>query len=289
MSQALNNDVLAELFSSLTLVDIDPYLFAGAVRWQIALAWALLLCLALLTKRTTLFLIPLSLVAVLGQTYYDLEKLPVWLARLINTKNRKAFWTYVIGLYGDLDAATLVAVLLHDGLSRHWWDVPQRLGELLSPRTYTQTPVSDYAGFVLLGFASFWANFGWMNIPLDAGWYLVLALFSLFAMAGGIRGAVRVWRHRQEENSRWRVWGVCILAVILIVTQALVSMVVRQMPFQGRYLYPAIVPMVLCFVWGFFEWIPKKYHLAVLGVWVMWWIAFDWLSLFTYILPYFYG
>ena len=67
------------------------------------------------------------------------------------------------------------------------------------------------------------------------------------------------------------------------------SMLSRQRPPQGRYLFPALVPISLCFTWGVFEWVPRRYHRLSVGLGLGWWVALDLIGVFGYALPYFYG
>mgnify|MGYP000585145236 CR=1 FL=1 len=183
----------------------------------------------------------------------------------------------------------ITAALLYDGMTRHWWDVPARIAQLWQADRYTAQAFNKYGLWSLLTFASFWGNFGWMNIPLDVGWYVSLAVVSLMLMVGATRAALRAWRNRRQNYPKYRAIGFCVSAVLLVLAQSGASMIVRQMPPQGRYLFPAMLPIALGFAWGLFEWIPVKYHRLGLGAAALGLIALDSACLFGYVLPYFYG
>jgi len=95
--------------------------------------------------------------------------------------------------------------------------------------------MSSYLLFGLLTFASFWANFGWMNVPLDPAWYGILAVFSVVAYLGlGLR-ILRETRCSGEQTlfrERWQkgAFLVLLLASLLICVQTSVPMVVLGAP-----------------------------------------------------------
>jgi len=182
-----------------------------------------------------------------------------------------------------------VGVLLYDGTTRHWWDLPYRIGQLFQLDRYSTDAFSDYLVWALLCFASFWGNFGWMNIPLDIAWYAGLAGLTVAAILGALRGSRRVWLERKRNPAKYCAVKLCALAVLLALAQSGASMIARQMPPQGRYLFPAMVPIALGFAWGLFEWIPVRYHGVGLSAIVAGLIVLDLASLLGYVLPYFYG
>ncbi|NIO72172.1 MAG: hypothetical protein GTN71_24885, partial [Anaerolineae bacterium] len=161
---------------------------------------------------------------------------------------------------------------------------------LLEPQRYAPAALRTYALFFLLAFASFWANFGWMNVPLDLGWYTALAVFSLLALCGLGFFAVRVVRGTEIlETWHRRALLMLLLAVVLIFAQTFGLMIVQGMPQQGRYLFPALIPLAVFFTLGLREWVPARHRsifplALVLGMFVL-----DSVSLCCYIIPHFYG
>jgi hypothetical protein len=283
MAGALNNDALAQMLSTVVVVLLAWTCFRGLSPARLG-GLIFVLSLSLLTKRTTLFLIPLVLVVLSAAGTRLVAPLHNGFKRPVGPKMKSG-----LILPATVLVIVLVLVLLYDGSARHWWDIPAQLSYIFDSEHYTGGALARYPGFALLGFASFWANFGWLTVPLDVGWYVVLAVLSLVAFLGGLRGAWRVWHDRPGGASRRCVWRILGLAILLVFAQSLVSMLSRQIPPQGRYLFPALVPIALCFTWGVFEWVPQGYRRIVLGLWMAWWIAFDLIGAVGYVLPYFYG
>lgn len=151
-------------------------------------------------------------------------------------------------------------------------------------------PPPSIALSFLLTFASFWANFGWMNVPLDLGWYAALAIVSLLAFCGLGLFALRVAKEATPlEAGQRRALLTLLLAVVLIFAQTFGLIIVRGIHQQGRYLFPALIPLAVFFTLGLREWLPLRHHrllplTLVLGMFVL-----DSVSLYCYILPHFYG
>jgi len=293
MSAAVNNDALAEMLASVTLT-LVIWCCSRRFSYVHIITLIVLLLLGLFTKRTVLFLLPLVLgflawkspnQRIVGSASYRPSGNTALLARLV--RSLTTFWVAKIILF--LVILTIVYILAFDGATQKCWDLPVRTSQLIQADRYTSDAPNHYGIWVLLGFASFWGNFGWMNIPLDVAWYVALAVLTLGAMLGALRGARRVWLARRENPTKCCVMIFCALAVLLVFAQSGASMIVRQMPPQGRYLFPAMVPIALGFTWGLFEWVPVRYHRLGLGVSIVSLILFDLVSMLGYVLPYFYG
>jgi len=171
---------------------------------------------------------------------------------------------------------------------------PGQLQSAFSRDTLSLPRVRSYLLFSLLTFASFWANFGWMNVPLDPPWYALLAVISLLAFFGLLVRILREIRSSGEQSllpCRWQKGAllILILASFLIFVQTFGSMVVQNIPQQGRYLFPAIVPLSTLFMLGLSEVVPKRYRHRLALVCVLSLSAFDALCLTRYILPHYYA
>lgn len=154
--------------------------------------------------------------------------------------------------------------------------------------------IPSYLLFSLLTFASFWANFGWMNIPLDPAWYALLAVISLFAFLGLLLRILREIRSSGKQTllpCRWQKGAllILILASFLIFVQTFGLMVVQNIPQQGRYLFPAIVPLSTLFILGLSEVVPTRYRRGLPVICILSLFLFDALCLARYILPHYYS
>ncbi len=102
--------------------------------------------------------------------------------------------------------------------------------------------LTRYGLFLLLTFAGFWGNFGWLQRPLPVWVYAGLAAICVTAAAG-------VWRFLRRPSldspgAGRAVVMAWLLAVGLAVTQVLLPMIGRPWQPQGRYLFPALLPIV---------------------------------------------
>jgi hypothetical protein len=278
ITSSVNNDSLAELLASLVIYSLLRILRADpstesilskaeglrtALSWRRVVSTACLLASGLFTKRTTTFAIPLAALTIL--------------LYCLRAKRRQWYiWLFLASVIG-LSLWTLTRV-------------PSYYLRLLEPQRYAPVALKTYVLFFLLTFASFWANFGWMNVPLDLGWYVALAFFSLLSVCGLGFFAVRVVRGTEPlEIWQRRALLMLLLAVVLIFVQTFGLMIVQGIPQQGRYLFPALIPLAMFFTLGLREWAPARHRglfplALVLGMFVL-----DSVSLCCYIIPHFYG
>jgi hypothetical protein len=299
ITSSVNNDGLAELLASLVIYSLLKILRADpstesilskaeglrtGLSWRRVVSIACLLASSLLTKRTTTFAIPLAALTLL---LYCLRAKPLKLAPTneaprcpLRWLRHRCAWLLIASAIGLL----LWALTLHSPFSIRYFHL------LLEPQRYAPAALETYALFFLLTFASFWANFGWMNVPLDLAWYAALAVFSLLALCGLGLFAVRVVRGTETlETWQRRALLMFILAVVLIFAQTFGLIIVRGIHQQGRYLFPALIPLAVLFTLGLREWVPARHRglfplALVLGMFVL-----DSVSLCCYVIPHFYG
>jgi hypothetical protein len=280
ITSSVNNDSLAELLVSLVLYSLLRALRRG-LSWRRVVSVACLLLLGVLTKRTTTFAIPLAALIIL---LYCLRTKPLKLAATSEPPRCPLRWL----------RQTCVWLLIASVIGLGLWTLTRvpfsHFHLLLEPQRYAPAALKTYVLFFLLTFASFWANFGWMNVPLDLSWYTALAVFSLLALCGLGIFAVRVVRGTKTlETWQRRALLMLLLAVVLISAQTFSLMIVQGIPQQGRYLFPALIPLAVLFTLGLREWVPTQHRdlfplALVLGMFVL-----DSASLCCYIIPYFYG
>jgi len=139
---------------------------------------------------------------------------------------------------------------------------------------------------LLVAYDSFWANFGWMALPVGGRWYGAIMLLSLMALIGwGIR-------RPEDEIPSWAVGmmgGALFIACAAFVWVALLTDATRYYNFQGRYLFPALTPYAFLLVGGLERFLPireRRYGMALFGLFM---VYFDACCLAGYILPYFYS
>jgi 4-amino-4-deoxy-L-arabinose transferase-like glycosyltransferase len=105
--------------------------------------------------------------------------------------------------------------------------------------------------FVVTTFRSFWGQFGWMGVVMDQRIYLGLLVFTLGLVAAAAWAA---WRHRGDVIP-FELDGVKILTVSAFLSAALYLYYnVTFVQHQGRYLFPALVPIGLVAAVGLWQW-----------------------------------
>ena len=117
------------------------------------------------------------------------------------------------------------------------------------PRTgdYIDTMYGGSTGEYLENYAtttfhSFWGQFGWMAVPMPTNMYRGLLALSLALVASAI---VFAWRASWPGTlSVYQRDGLLVLAAALaLVVAAYLLYNVDFVQFQGRYLYPALIPL----------------------------------------------
>jgi dolichyl-phosphate-mannose-protein mannosyltransferase len=134
-------------------------------------------------------------------------------------------------------------------------------------------------------FKSFWAQFGWMGVLVNDRIYVVLMVLSGAAALGFVLWALRVLRDREmfTENQHW-----CIGLLIALLVTAFADYLAYNVKFfqlQGRYLFPAIIPLMFFFAMGLREITAREHRGIVFGIVYVGMVALDFASLFLYIIP----
>ncbi|MHB1356746.1 MAG: glycosyltransferase family 39 protein [Anaerolineae bacterium] len=251
MNMGINNDVLVELLLALIVGQV-VLLDASSWSWKKALLLGVLLGLALLTKVQAF----ISVVVVLAALLYDL---------LQSHKVKGALsWSKAFGFAGLLLGVAGVIILpwlvrnasiygLGDllALQRH----DQVASRQLATGIYIQQVgiVGYLVSFATTTFQSFWGQFGWMGVVLHPRFYLAALFLTGLVLLGFVLYVVRTARSQDHLAPATRrgllillIWGVCTLLGYLWYNTKFVQ-------FQGRYLFPAIIPLGLVFTLGFRE------------------------------------
>lgn len=102
--------------------------------------------------------------------------------------------------------------------------------------------------YLALTFAGFWGNYGWLQRPLPTTLYVLLALAT--ALAGV--GVLLSWRKDSVLRPILSAW---LLACALIAVQTFLPMLGRDWQPQGRYLFPALLPITGLLLFGLNHWL----------------------------------
>lgn len=145
--------------------------------------------------------------------------------------------------------------------------------------------------FLQTTFQSFWGQFGWMGVVMDRRVYIALLFFTLLVLAGLLWSLFRAIGKRQQH------WPPARPHFLLLFTTFLLSLILylgynlTYVQHQGRYLFPALVPISLAVALGLatfarpllvrrsaLAWLlPTGLALALAGL--------DLLALFKFIVP----
>jgi len=190
---------------------------------------------------------------------------------------------------GSAEEAALGAQRLLNRITRHV--SPQRL---LDARSYDLASLQRYSLYVLLTFAGFWANFGWLTLPLHPLWYALLAAVTMTSAMGLVLWGVGLLRQRKRE----RVWvpsatDKTLLLFVgglgLIALQTFLPMIGSSWRPQGRYLFPGLIIIATLFAFGLRRLMKSLKPGPLAAVYVACLVLFDAMCLTIYIIPHYYG
>lgn len=181
-------------------------------------------------------------------------------------------------------------------IAAHWaegwvarWlsDSPGLKPHLLEPASYSIESIKRYLLYAGLSFAGFWANFGWLTVPLAAYWYLIPAIMCAGALIGLLRA--RANRRTGGEPRETRHLVVLISALVLIGLQTFIPMIGSAWQPQGRYLFPALLPIVALLTMGWLDLFPARVRLASIALLLVSSLAFGQLCVWGYVVPRYWG
>jgi 4-amino-4-deoxy-L-arabinose transferase-like glycosyltransferase len=248
MTAAANNDTLAELLLATILLLAIRYLKSpGEGRTRLLVVLGVTTGLGLVTKSGVYVALPLVLLAVLARHLW-LDDRPPAIAGCVRSgllylvpalALALPWWLRNVALYGGLDVL---------GLGRHDQVVA---GQLRTAEFVAQHGLPRLArDFLTTSFRSFWGQFGWMGVLLDQRLYQLLAILSALAVVGFLIWAARVWRTRSTLPAwQWAAGGLLLLSSLFTVASYLWYNT-QFVQHQGRYLFPALIPVGLAVALG---------------------------------------
>ena len=288
MMAGAQNDGVAELLLAVIVLQISSI---GTVwlkpdehaKYQISksrwVALGVLLGLALLTKGTIYIAVPLVAVA-------------IWLAYRSQSAPRKWTWLIRRGILVFVPALILGSLWWIRNIAVYGW--PDFLVSIRHTAVVVGQPtsaewVAQYGGgyllqhFFTVTFQSFWGQFGWMGVPMPPRYYTALGALSLVALAGCVWAAApRLKSILADIRIQFLgAWGVLTVLVYIYYNTTFVQ-------HQGRYLFPALIPIGLMFTVGLRQWtrlLPRAWRDVALAVPFAALAALDLIALFRMIVP----
>lgn len=294
MMAGVENDGLAEMVMGLILVVSIGYL-RGRIH---PVVLGILLGLAFVIKLTIYF----PAIAVIG------------LALLFYARRQRSGLLHLIrhGLWIAIPALALGGILWIRNVSVYG-DVGDIVGQKIQDRVVVgQTRTSDYIASpapgsstprgivgwlrdgVQVTFQSFWGQFGWMGVIMTDRIYQALLAFTLFVILGAAIAFVR-WRNALNavQHETLILFAACAFMALV----ETVGYNLQFVQFQGRYLYPGLIPIGLFFACGLVGWtsllsslLPRQPRITAVINWlplviVCLFASFDVYALYRIILP----
>jgi uncharacterized membrane protein len=288
MTAGVNNDVLAEMAVGGTLWALVGYVRDGrensselGVRRDRLWHVGLLLGAALLTKTTAYVVVGVAMGAVVIRGYREKREWP-WMAgqlarMLVPALLLSAPWFIRNGLtYGWHDPL---------GLARHDAVVQGQ------PRTYEWLADLGWIGLIkrliFTTFQSFWGQFGWMAVPLPRRFYQGLVVLSGVLMASFL--AWLIDRRHAYVTGPLVSHPISLLALSALLTFLAYGWYnLSYVQHQGRYLYPALIPLATAAALGLdtvSRLLPEDLRPWVLETFFVSLAVFDVYCLFRIIVP----
>ena len=225
---------------------------------------------AMATKPTGWFLLPCIVVVTVVWLWKERQKIALWQTAL-----------FLLALLAGSSAG-----LLFRERELHILFLNQLAAKLNGETPWLSHPVETYGIFVSTAYRSFWAQFGWMNILVDEWWYWILGVLA----SAGFIGFAR-WLRREPHRSLRQAMSIQFAMICLSVTVLISWATVAPVGItfcQGRYLFPAIIPIAMVLATGWSEWIAESSRKCAAVGFLLGAIFFDGMCLFRYIIPFFY-
>jgi 4-amino-4-deoxy-L-arabinose transferase-like glycosyltransferase len=277
MSAGVNNDILGELVLAATLWALVGYVNGRRERpWLVGL----LLGAALLTKTTAYIAFGAAGIAVVLR--HRMER-------------RTLRWAAIELAYLAIPALVLSAPwFIRNGLT-YGWDDPLGLvrhEQVVAGQPRSSEWLATY-GWVGLGrqliqttFRSFWGQFGWMGVVLPVYIYQALALLSILLTGGFLLWVVD--RRRSCLSSTQRTGLAVLAASALLTALAFLWYNLAFVQHQGRYLYPALIPIGIAAMLGLGRLVapvPERMRPWAMGLLFAAMFLLDLVCLFGFIIP----
>lgn len=242
MLAGVNNDSLSELLIAIGLWLILRELPMRRGGWALGIVIAL----AVVTKSLAYLLIPVTV----GMLFLTWRR-----GRL--SGGLLTFWR-LVALFGP--ALLMGLVWWGRNVAVYGWpDVMATIRHnlVVADQPRTSQWLVDYGAFelarrfVVTTFQSFWGQFGWMGVVMDPRVYLVLLVYTV----GLVLGAGWAARRHYGDLIPFERDGVKILLACVFFTVALYLYYnLTFVQHQGRYLFPALIPIALAAVVGLWQW-----------------------------------
>jgi 4-amino-4-deoxy-L-arabinose transferase-like glycosyltransferase len=209
----------------------------------VPLLLGLLMGLGFLTKATTYVLLPVVVMTVFVVSWRHWGGRSAWIHSALTLP-----WALTLGM--PLWARNLYLYGGFDFLGLRWHD----LVVTGQPTTANWIATHGWAAYLErtwhFTFSSFWGVFGWMGVFMDSRVYTALLIWSGIILFGLIFLAIRIrhWWPQLSDGQRWSLLPLLLLLLGVIASYGWYNLGFVQ--HQGRYLFPALLPVSLLFAIG---------------------------------------
>lgn len=193
-----------------------------------------------------------------------------------------SFLSFLIWRSTEIKAKVRSALNVHLTLL----ELKTKMLEFLNPSTAYYRTLWNFKTM----FRSFWAHFGWMNIPLEWVDYYPAFFICLISLIGLIIFIAKVYPDN-ELLEGWQKQSLIFISFVVFCVVGVAffrSTVYEFVPLQGRYLFPAISAISLLFILGWQSFVSSKYNGVFLSLLILFLAGFDFVSMFMYLIPRFY-
>lgn len=120
--------------------------------------------------------------------------------------------------------------------------------------------------FFTFTFQSFWGQFGWMSVVMDARVYVALLVFTVILLIGFGGKLFENWRLENRGLMAWQHNSLLLLTFSALLTLGLyIYYNFGFVQHQGRYLFPALVPLSVAVAASLRQWAKWLSRLPLVG------------------------
>ena len=277
---SVNNDALGWAMVGILLYGAIAYVKSIPLFGREIKAWHLgiFMGIAFITKATAFFMAGVIPLAILLHWWASDERkaadlIKRWAAFLIPALIFGIAWAIRnFDVYGFPDFMGLAA---HDSVV---------IGQ---PRTAELIDRLGFGGYLReilsVTYNSFWGRWGWMALPMERKWELLIGASVIIALIGAIVDTFRRERPSKEQRNAWMI----LVSVTLLSILAYLYYNSEFQQHQGRYMFTLLIPLGIWLALGVDAWrqfVPRLTPLVVPGVFFAF-AVFDVYMLWRVIVP----
>ena len=275
---------LAELLASVAVYQVAFMLQAGFT-WRRAGLSVLCGSLAILTKATAYYLVPLSMIV-------GLEGLLRWGRSTALGRG----WGRRRSALVALVALSAILLLLLRLLVLSIPPASNSLQSILFSLRQPPAIVSHAVGMAAEGslwhalqwtFNSFWSTFGWMSLPLPNQWYPMIGAACALSGLGWV-ASLRGRRFTAGALSNYAYMALAAALPIAVLIGFFTLSPVGIHAYQGRYLFAGLVPLAVVLVRGWLSLVPARHSTQMLAVMTLGLVLLDASALLLVLVPFYY-